>query len=53
VDYKALIGDPSDNIPGVAGIGPKSAASLLNQFGTLENIYADLNKIENLKVREN
>lgn len=39
VDYKALIGDPGDNIPGVAGIGPKSAATLINQFGTLEAIY--------------
>lgn len=52
VDYKALIGDPSDNIPGVAGIGPKSAAALLNQFGTVENIYKNLDKIENEKVRE-
>lgn len=52
VDYKALIGDPSDNIPGVAGIGPKSAANLLNQFGTVENIYKNLDKIENEKVRE-
>jgi DNA polymerase-1 len=52
VDYKALIGDPSDNIPGVAGIGPKSAATLLNQFGTVENIYKNIDKIENEKVKE-
>ncbi|MFZ2199874.1 MAG: 5'-3' exonuclease H3TH domain-containing protein [Microgenomates group bacterium] len=52
VDYKALIGDPSDNIPGVAGIGPKSAASLLNQFGTVKNIYKNIDKIENEKVKE-
>lgn len=52
VDYKALIGDPSDNIPGVAGIGPKSAATLLNQYGTVENIYKNIDKIENEKVRE-
>lgn len=42
VDYKALTGDPSDNYPGVKGIGPKTAAQLLRQFGTLENIYAQL-----------
>ena len=52
VDYKALIGDPSDNIPGVAGIGPKSAATLLNQYGTVENIYNNIDKIENEKVKE-
>ncbi len=52
VDYKALIGDPSDNIPGVAGIGPKSAATLLNQFGSIDNIYTNLDKVENEKVRE-
>lgn len=42
VDYKALCGDPSDNIPGVKGIGPKTAATLLLTFGTLENLYASL-----------
>ncbi len=39
VDYKALCGDASDNIPGVRGIGPKSAAQLLAKFGTLERLY--------------
>ena len=43
VDYKALVGDTSDNIPGVAGIGPKTAAQLLKQFGTLERIYEQIN----------
>lgn len=43
VDYKALIGDASDNIPGVAGIGPVAASKLLTQFGTLEEIYESLN----------
>lgn len=43
VDYKALIGDSSDNIPGVAGIGPKGAANLIKMFGSLERIYEELN----------
>jgi DNA polymerase-1 len=42
VDYKALVGDPSDNYPGVAGIGPKSAIHLLAELGTLEDIYKTL-----------
>ena len=44
VDYKALRGDPSDNIPGVKGIGEKTATELLQQFGTLENIYIAVEK---------
>ncbi|MGI8968215.1 MAG: 5'-3' exonuclease [Chloroflexota bacterium] len=40
--WKALAGDPSDNIPGVAGVGTKTAAALVNQFGTLEAIYERL-----------
>jgi DNA polymerase-1 len=44
-DYKALTGDPSDNIPGVRGIGPKSAASLLREFGSVARIYENLDKI--------
>jgi len=46
VDYLALIGDSSDDIPGVAGIGPKSAVPLLQQFGTLDNIYSNIDKID-------
>lgn len=44
-DYKALTGDSSDNIPGVRGIGPKGAASLLQQFETIEELYEDLEKV--------
>jgi DNA polymerase-1 len=45
-DYKALVGDSSDNIPGVRGIGPKGAASLLQQFGTVENLYENLDGVK-------
>ena len=45
VDYKALVGDASDNYPGVAGIGPKTAADLINKFGSLEGIYEDLGEV--------
>ena len=45
VDYKALVGDPSDNIPGVKGIGEKTAVSLLSKYGTLDNIYEHLAEI--------
>lgn len=44
-DYKALVGDPSDNYPGVVGIGPKTAENLLKEYGTFENIYENLDKI--------
>ena len=45
LDFKALKGDASDNIPGVAGVGEKTAASLLNEYGSLDEIYANLDKI--------
>jgi DNA polymerase I len=46
VDYKALVGDKSDNIPGVPGIGEKTAISLLQKFETLENIYSHIDEVE-------
>ncbi|MGB2955818.1 MAG: 5'-3' exonuclease H3TH domain-containing protein, partial [Anaerolineales bacterium] len=45
VDYKALIGDTSDNIPGIKGIGPKTAAALLLKYPTLDDIYSNLSEI--------
>lgn len=51
VDYKALVGDVSDNIPGVKGIGEKTAKALIEKFGPLENIYAHLAEVEPAKVR--
>lgn len=42
VDLKALMGDSSDNIPGVAGVGPKTASELLQKFGSLDGVYANL-----------
>ena len=44
-DYKALTGDSSDNIPGVRGIGPKGAANLLKEFGSLDGVYENLENI--------
>ena len=46
VDYKALVGDKSDNIPGVAGVGEKTAKSLLQKYLTLDNIYAHLDEVK-------
>ncbi|MBE9474329.1 MAG: DNA polymerase I, partial [Chloroflexi bacterium] len=45
VDFKALVGDKSDNIPGVRGVGEKTAVKLLTEYDTLENIYANLENI--------
>lgn len=44
-DYKALVGDPSDNYPGVLGIGPKTAISLLEKYASVDNIYTHLSEI--------
>ncbi|WP_381415399.1 DNA polymerase I [Spiroplasma endosymbiont of Anurida maritima] len=45
VDYKGLSGDPSDNLPGVRGIGPKTAKTLLAKYGHLDNIYENIEEI--------
>ena len=51
IDYLALAGDAVDNIPGVRGVGPKSAAALLAEFPDLETIYDNLDRVESLAVR--
>jgi len=51
-DYKALTGDSSDNIPGVRGIGPKGAASLLRKFGSLDGVYENLENISAKGMRK-
>ncbi|MFN7162368.1 MAG: 5'-3' exonuclease H3TH domain-containing protein, partial [Fimbriimonadales bacterium] len=52
VDFKALCGDPSDNIPGVPGVGEKTAVKLLQQFGSVENLLAHLDQVAPEKLRE-
>jgi DNA polymerase-1 len=50
-DYKALKGDPSDNIPGVRGIGEKTAVKLIQQFGSIEQIYQHLDEVTPPKLQ--
>ncbi len=51
-DWLALMGDAVDNIPGVPGVGPKTAAELLNQFGSVENLLARLDEVKSEKLRQ-
>lgn len=52
VDYLAIVGDSSDNIPGLEGFGPKTASALLQQFGTLDEILANPEKIPGAKKQD-
>ncbi len=52
IDVLAIIGDSSDNVPGVKGVGEKTAIPLVQQYGTLENIYAHLDEISKESVRK-
>ncbi|MCD8131601.1 MAG: DNA polymerase I [Lachnospiraceae bacterium] len=52
IDLKALMGDASDNIPGVPKVGQVTASQLLGQFGTLDNLYAHVNEVSKKNVRE-
>ena len=47
-DYKGLVGDPSDNIPGIPGVGPKTALEALKEFGTIENLYTSMTETHKL-----
>jgi DNA polymerase-1 len=52
IEVQALIGDATDNVPGVPGIGPKTAAELIHQYGDVETLLASLNQIKQPKRRE-
>jgi DNA polymerase-1 len=52
INFQAILGDKSDNIPGIKGIGEKIASPLINEYKTLENIYANINSIENERIRK-
>ncbi len=52
VDLKGLMGDSSDNIPGVPGVGEKTALKLLHQFGSIENLYESLADVSGVKLKE-
>lgn len=52
VGWLALMGDAVDNLPGVPGIGPKTSARLINEFGSIEGIYLRLAKIDSEKIRQ-
>lgn len=51
VDWLALVGDAVDNIPGVTGVGPKTAAGLLNQFGSVTQLYGQLDAVKSERLR--
>lgn len=51
-DFLALKGDPSDNIPGVPGIGDKTASALIQRFGSLNSLYQHLNQVQQEKLRQ-
>lgn len=53
IDLKGLMGDKSDNIPGVPGIGEKTGIKLIKEYGTIENVYKNLDRISGKKLKEN
>ncbi|MGQ9805724.1 MAG: DNA polymerase I [Chlorobiales bacterium] len=53
IDMLTLMGDTSDNISGVTGVGPKTAAQLINEYGSLENLYKNIGNITKYKMKQN
>ena len=53
IDVKGLMGDASDNIPGVPGIGEKTAFKLIKEYGSIENVLSNINSINGKKIKEN
>jgi len=53
IEIKALMGDSSDNIPGVPGVGPKTAIKLIKEYGSLERLYENLEQVNGKKLKEN
>jgi DNA polymerase-1 len=51
IDVQSLMGDSSDNVPGVRGIGPKKAAELINEFGSLDKLYENIENVKNERTR--
>lgn len=51
IDYQALVGDSTDNIPGIKGVGPKAAQALLDSFENIDAIYADIDRVQTLSFR--
>ena len=52
VDVQSLMGDSTDNVPGVHGIGPKTATDLISTFGSLDNLYANIDSVKNERIRK-
>ena len=52
VEVMGLMGDPSDHIPGVTGVGPKTAAELIQKFGSIKSLYERIDEVEKEKVKE-
>lgn len=51
IDVQSLMGDSSDNVPGVPGIGPKKASELINEFGSLDGLYENIDRVKNDRIR--
>ena len=51
IDVQSLMGDSTDNVPGVPGIGPKKASELINEFNSLDNLYANIDSVKNERTR--